>query len=85
METNKTVDVMTEDDKNMRAVQERIVAGELVTAEAISQAVDVLSFSSEEVKEHVLESILTLFKAGAYKSSIKGADVVAVDTDAQAV
>jgi len=82
MESKKTVDIMPQDDEKMRVLQERIVAGELVTAEAISQAVGALIFSSEEVKEHVQGNILALFKAGAYKSPIKGVDIVAADTDA---
>ncbi|MFA5793395.1 MAG: hypothetical protein WC897_06075 [Candidatus Gracilibacteria bacterium] len=84
MESKKTVDIMPQDEENMRAVRERIIKGELATAEAISQAVNVLIFSSEEVKEYVRGNILALFEAGAYNSPIKGADIVAVDTDADA-
>ncbi|MCK9186425.1 hypothetical protein M0P48_03225 [Candidatus Gracilibacteria bacterium] len=72
---------MPQDEKNMQAIQARITGGELTTPEAISEAVDLLAFSSEEVKDHARDSMLTLFEAGAYKSPIKGVNMSAIDVD----
>jgi len=78
----ETVNILPQDDENIRKISAQIEGGELTTPEAISKAVDGENFSSDEVRNYARNSIVALFNEGAYKSPVVGVNIeAAINTD----
>lgn len=83
--TRDLVDILPIDEESTKAIME-ILSSQKITAEAeIKSVVDRFKFSTEETKQHVFESMLTLTAIGALNSSsppAAGVQIAMVDTDA---